>query len=97
MQLNTQIGRRDSIEFLLEIFPIVASLWEFHDAIMETIAMSYTYGTMIHIPIYYMAKIIGLTAAQYTLAFWIARASGFSKHSVNAVLEVLLLLYYVFK
>ena len=99
MQLNTHIGRRDPIEFLLEIFPLVASLWELSDAVLETVAMSYIYDgtTIIHIPLYYILKIVGLTALQYTLAFVIARISGWSKHSVNAVLEVALLTYYVFK
>jgi hypothetical protein len=78
------------------MFPLVASLLEFGEALIKTIEMSYIHhGTMIHIPLHFLTEVIGLTILQYTLAFLIANASRWSKHSVNAALEFALLAYCV--
>jgi hypothetical protein len=93
MNLNNHVDRSNPIQFLLEIFPLATTLLEFGEAIVKTIEMSYGHGYIIHIPIHFVTEIIGLTIIQYALAFLISCKSGYSKHSVNAVLELALLVY----
>jgi hypothetical protein len=96
MSLNNHVNRSNPIKFVMEFFPVVASLLEFGEAIVETVEMSYIHGFIIHIPVHFISEVVGLTLAQYAIAFLIAYKSKWSKHSVNATLEVVLLLYCVF-
>ena len=89
MNLNNS-GRSNPIVFLLASFPLIASLLEFGDAIKEIAGMS-THFSLLFNPI---TLVVALTMIQYALAWGIAHVSGWSKHPINAVLEVALLLYF---
>lgn len=95
MTSNNRIDRNSPIDILLVAFPLAASSFEFGEAMLETISASYVRGTTIHIPMAYLSLVAGLTIFQYALAWAIAATSKnrWSKHSINAILEVVLLLY----
>lgn len=90
MNLNNS-GRSNPVAFLLASFPFIASLLEFGDAIKEIAGMS-THFSLLFLLFNPITLVIGLTIIQYTLAWVIARISGWSKHLINVVLEVALLL-----
>ena len=90
MNLNNS-GRSNPIVFSLASFPFVASLLEFGDAIKEIAGMS-THFSLVFLLFNPITLVVALTIIQYALAWAIARISGWSKHLINAVLEVALLL-----
>lgn len=98
MQSNNTVARSAS-DFLLAVFPLVASLWEVWDAIAEIAETSHINGWLIHIPItgmLYFMLVVGLTLGQYALANSIAQKGGWCSHKVNSGLELAMLAYALF-
>ena len=98
MQLNNVVTSKPS-DFLLAVFPLVASAWELLDAVIETAETCQINGWLIHVPvtgICYLALVLGLTFGQYALANTIARKGGWCHHKVNSYLELAMLAYSLF-
>lgn len=99
MNLNNLTGRSNPINLLLAVFPLVASLWEAVDAVVEVTSICHVSGTMVHVPlsgILLLLVTLFLTIGQFALSSAIARRSGWSEHTVNSGLELAMLAYSVF-
>ena len=96
---NILVDQKTLVNFLLGAFPLVASLWEAIDAAVEVASVSHISGTMIHIPlsgILLLLATLFLTIGQFALSSAIARKSGWSSHTVNSGLELVMLAFSVF-
>ncbi|MEG3880952.1 hypothetical protein QT972_26665 [Microcoleus sp. herbarium7] len=85
-----------SNNILLAGFPLVASLWEVIDAVLEAVSRCTVAGTTIHIPLnalLALVLVLALTAAQFKLAASIARKGNWCHHNVNCVLEIMCIAY----
>jgi len=95
--MNNSSDRPKAV-FLLVGFPLIASIWELLDPIVEIYRGLEIHGTIIHIPgmgMFNLVLAIALTFGQYALASKIA-GKRYSKHVINTVLELALLAYTVF-
>ena len=96
MNLNNLTGRSNPINLLLVIFPLAASLYEAVDAVVEVVSISHVSGTMVHVPltgVLLLLVSLFLTIGQFALSSVIARKSGWSSHTVNSGLELVMLAF----
>lgn len=95
MKLNNTGDRITPIALIFVMFPLLATLFEFTNVILEVVPECHLSGWILHVPLMGIAKLLTLvciTGGQYFLADRIAHWKGWSQPTVCTGIEVFLLL-----
>ena len=95
MKLNNKGDRSNPIALFCMAFPLLATLFEFANVILEIVPECHLNGWVLHVPLTGIGKLLILviiTGSQYLLADRIAHWKGWSQPTVCTGIEVFLLL-----